>query len=492
MPQRAVARLRTPRAAAPRPKWAPDLPHSARATREWERAYVRRLLLLRAVAVVAAALVAYWLTADRWPIAPVGPVVAAVAGWLLALYMARAYSVRSLGVGPEEFKRLTLGTLAFFCGASSVCYLGQVVVPRSFLALLVPLGYTLLVFVSLLLRGWVQSLRASGHASYTILCVGSRNRIEHLVKLFDDRRFAGFRVVGACVPTGEGRDPIRESVPVVGDIHDAALMATTLDVDVVASTGCSHGSPEFLRDLGWQLEGSGRRLMVAPGILNVAGPRVSVVPVAGVPLVWVDEPEFGTGSRLLKRTVDLVGSLVCLALVAPVMLAVAAAIKVTSRGPVFYRQERTGMHGEPFLIWKFRSMYVDAEAQRTQLADANESTGHLFKIRHDPRVTPVGRFIRRWSIDELPQLFNVVSGEMSLVGPRPLPAVDSDYTGHSRRRLLTLPGITGLWQVNGRSETTWEEAVEHDLYYVDNWSLSLDLVILARTVLTILRGTGAY
>ena len=453
---------------------------------------MRRLLVLRALAVLLAVAASYALTADRWPVDPLAPCIAAVSGWLLALYMARAYSVRSLGVGPEEYKRLTLATLGFLCGASVICYLGKVQVPRSFLALVVPLGYLLLVAVSWSMRRWIQSLRSRGDGSYGILCVGSRDRIEHLVDLFDDSRFAGLRVVAACVPPEQSRADIRGTVPVVGDIEEAAALAEELDVDVVASTASGHGSPEFLRDLGWQLEGSGRRLMLAPGILNVAGPRVSVVPVAGVPLVWVDEPEFGTGSRLVKRTFDLLGAALCLLLAAPVMLVTAAAIKLTSQGPVFYRQARAGLHGEPFQIWKFRSMYVDADASRPHLDDVNEGSGHLFKIRQDPRVTPVGRFIRRTSIDELPQLFNVIAGQMSLVGPRPLPVCDSNYTGHSRRRLLTLPGITGLWQVSGRSETTWEEAVEHDLYYVDNWSLSLDLVIMARTVVTIIRGTGAY
>lgn len=469
--------------------WAPQ---SRRTRREWERTYVHRLVVLRALAVAAAVGLAYWLTAERWPIDPVPVTVAAVVGWLLALYMARAYSVRSLGVGPEEYKRLTLATLGFVCGASIICYLGQVPVPRSFLALVVPSGYLLLVLVSWLQRRWLHSLRSRGEGAYEILCVGSRDRIEHLVDLFEDSRFAGLRVVAACVPPDQGRTPIRDVIPVVGDIHDAAEMAAELDVDVVASTASGHGTPDFLRDLGWQLEGSGRRLMLAPGIVNVAGPRVSVVPVAGVPLVWVDEPEFGTGARLVKRTFDLVGASFALVLAAPLMLVVAVAIKISSRGPVFYRQVRPGLHGKPFMIWKFRSMVVDADAVRPQLAESNDGSKHLFKIREDPRVTPVGRIIRRTSIDELPQLYNVIVGDMSLVGPRPLPVDDSDYEGHSRRRLLTLPGITGLWQVSGRSETTWEEAVEHDLYYVDNWSLSLDLVILARTIVAIMRGTGAY
>lgn len=200
----------------------------------------------------------------------------------------------------------------------------------------------------------------------------------------------------------------------------------------------------------------------------------------------------GPFPRAVKRACDLLGSLICLILAAPLMTVAAVAIKLTSRGPVFYRQARAGKNGEPFRIWKFRSMYADSEDLRRRLDRLNEADGHLFKIRLDPRVTPVGRVLRQWSVDELPQLFNVVAGQMSLVGPRPLPLADSDYTGASRRRLQCLPGITGLWQISGRSETSWEEAVELDLYYVDNWSLSLDLTILARTPVTVLRRKGAY
>jgi lipopolysaccharide/colanic/teichoic acid biosynthesis glycosyltransferase len=206
----------------------------------------------------------------------------------------------------------------------------------------------------------------------------------------------------------------------------------------------------------------------------------------------MEQPRSGALRQATKRACDLLGAVICLVLATPLMVAAAVAIKMTSRGPVFYSQARAGKHGQPFRMWKFRSMYADSERRRRDLEQANEADGHLFKIRDDPRVTPVGRLLRRWSVDELPQLINVLAGEMSLVGPRPLPVTESDYTGASRRRLLCLPGITGLWQVSGRSETTWEEAVQLDLYYVDNWSLSLDVTILARTVATVLSRRGAF
>jgi len=206
----------------------------------------------------------------------------------------------------------------------------------------------------------------------------------------------------------------------------------------------------------------------------------------------VEEPTLSGVAWLVKNLMDRVLAAVGLALLLPLFAVVAVAIKVSDPGPVFFRQARVGREGRIFRVWKFRTMYTDAEERRAALMDQNESDGQLFKIRKDPRVFPLGRFLRRTSIDELPQLINVLTGEMSLVGPRPLPAEDGDYLGDVRRRLLVKPGITGLWQVSGRSDLSWDEAVRLDLYYVDNWSLAYDLSILWRTVGVVLRRTGAY
>jgi len=224
----------------------------------------------------------------------------------------------------------------------------------------------------------------------------------------------------------------------------------------------------------------------------VAGPRVSVRPVAGLPLLHVDEPEFTGGKRLAKAVTDRVLAAVALLALAPVLLPVAALVRLTSPGPALFRQVRIGREGREFRVVKFRTMYVDAEARLAELSGRNETDGLLFKIADDPRVTPLGRWLRRTSVDALPQLLNILRGDMSLVGPRPLPVKDSDFTGDVRRRLLVRLGITGLWQVNGRSSLSWEDAVRLDLYYVENWSIALDLAILLRTAGAVLRGTGAY
>jgi exopolysaccharide biosynthesis polyprenyl glycosylphosphotransferase len=234
--------------------------------------------------------------------------------------------------------------------------------------------------------------------------------------------------------------------------------------------------------------------VLAPALTEIAGSRVHVSPVEGLPLVWLEQPQLGRLPRLVKRLLDLAGGLTVLVLASPILLFTALAIKLTSRGPVFFRQHRLGINGVEFSILKFRSMYSDAESRRAEILGLNEQDGGgvLFKIKQDPRVTPIGRWIRKFSIDELPQLVHVVSGTMSLVGPRPLAAIDSTYTGSARRRLLVRPGLTGLWQISGRSELSWDDAVRLDLYYVENWSLGLDLSILFRTIFTVLGRKGAY
>jgi exopolysaccharide biosynthesis polyprenyl glycosylphosphotransferase len=274
----------------------------------------------------------------------------------------------------------------------------------------------------------------------------------------------------------------REVVPLVRELH----------ADTVAVCGAASTEPGELRRLAWQLEGTGIDLVVAPQLTDIAGPRVHVRPVEGLPLLYVEEPTLSGVSWLFKNLMDRIIAALSLMILSPVLLAIAIAIRLSDGGPVFFRQSRVGREGKTFRVWKFRTMYVDAEERLAALVDQNESDGLLFKIKKDPRITPLGRFLRASSLDELAQLFNVLVGEMSLVGPRPLPAEDGDFLGDVRRRLLVRPGITGLWQVSGRSDLSWDDAVRLDLYYVDNWSLTFDLTIMWRTIGVVLRSKGAY
>jgi exopolysaccharide biosynthesis polyprenyl glycosylphosphotransferase len=234
-------------------------------------------------------------------------------------------------------------------------------------------------------------------------------------------------------------------------------------------------------------------MCVAPALLDVAGPRTTIRPVAGLTLLHVDHPELAGGKQVVKAVFDKMVALTAVILLAPLFAVIMMAIRLGDHGPVFFRQTRVGKDGRTFAVWKFRTMVVDAEARKAELTAQNEAAGALFKMRQDPRVTKAGSRLRRSSLDELPQLFNVLVGDMSLVGPRPpLPAEAAKYGDHMRRRLVVKPGITGLWQVNGRSDLAWDEAVRLDLRYVENWSLALDLQILWKTWSAVVRGHGAY
>ena len=472
-------------------------PSSAR-TGRWSRQYSLALFVTDLGAVLVATSAGYFLrfgtdrsAENQLTYFLVGAII--VGTWLVALAGVAAYEIRHMTSGAEEFKRVIRGTLWTFGLVGVGCYLFGVDIARGFIAVVFPLGLVLLVLMRFVLRKLVGSMRKEGMWVYRIVVIGNTESVAGLVNATVNAKMAGLRVVGACVPGAEPGTEIAPGVPVLGGLRDAAGAADRIDADVVAVAGTELG-PRGVRELGWELEGTGRGLIMAPGLTEVAGPRVHVSPVEGLPLMWVEQPQFTGLSRIVKRLVDLVGSLVIMLLASPVLIGTALAVKLTSPGPVLFKQSRLGVGGAEFMVWKFRSMYMDAESRRDELWDQNEQDGDgvLFKIAQDPRVTRVGRIIRGLSIDELPQLVNVLRGEMSLVGPRPLATVDSTYSGHARRRLLVRPGMTGLWQVSGRSDTSWEDAVRMDLYYVENWSLALDVSIIGRTVWTVLKRSGAY
>jgi exopolysaccharide biosynthesis polyprenyl glycosylphosphotransferase len=282
-------------------------------------------------------------------------------------------------------------------------------------------------------------------------------------------------------------------LPVYGTFDEVAEAVDAACVDTVLVLSCPELDGQALRRLAWRLERDEVDLILASALIDVAGDRTTIRPVDGLPILHVEHPRLDGGARVVKEFFDRLGAALLLVLLSPVLVVVALCIRRDSPGPVFFRQVRVGRDGQHFLIYKFRSMYLDAEARLAEIQHLNEYDGVLFKVRNDPRVTPVGRWLRRLSLDEVPQLFNVLRGDMSLVGPRPpLPEEVAVYPDDMRRRLAVKPGMTGLWQVSGRSDLPWEEAVRLDLRYVENWSLSLDLVILMRTVAAVTRSSGAY
>ena len=466
-------------------------------TRVWRSRWTAGLvvadLLLVAVALVAAVGVRFGVDpgeASTGGISYALIAVAIAAGWSLSMAFAGAYETRNLGTGPEEYKRVAVGTFQVWAAVAMGCYAAKLQVARGFVVVALPLGLVLLLAGRAVARRMLIAARARGMSLHRVVVVGDRHAVIGLAAELRREKAAGFEVVGACLP--EPGDRFRESdeLPVLGSLEDIPSIVRQHDADTVAVA--SAVTPETVRRLAWGLEGSGVDLVVAPSVVDVSGPRVSVRPVAGLPLLHVDEPEFTGGKRVAKTILDRVLAAVALVCLSPVLIPVAIAIRVGSPGPALFRQTRIGRDGHEFRVVKFRTMYVDAEARLAELSVHNQTDGLLFKIAGDPRITRIGAFLRRTSIDELPQLINVVRGDMSLVGPRPLPVKDSDFTGDVRRRLLVRPGITGLWQVNGRSQLSWQDAVRLDLYYVENWSIALDLSILGRTVGAVLRGTGAY
>ena len=465
--------------------------------RRWRWRCLLELASADLVAVAAALVAAFVLrfgaepgrTVGGMPYLAVGALIGA--GWLAGLAAADAYRTRYLGTGAEEYKRVTTGTFWAWGVTAVGCYAAKVEVARGFVLVALPLGLMLLLAGRTALRRRLVARRARGRSLHRVLVVGDRRSAVGLARQLRRERAAGFDVIGACLPAPHLRVRATDDLPVLGSVAEVPDLARAHGVDTVAVAASSAVPSEAVRRIAWGLEGSGVDVVVAPSVADVAGPRISVRPVSGLPLLHVDQPEFTGGRRVAKSVLDRIVASGLLVALLPVLLPAALGIRLTSKGPALFRQTRIGRDGREFTVVKFRTMYRDAERRLAELTGRNESDGLLFKIHDDPRITPFGRFLRRTSLDELPQLLNVVRGDMSLVGPRPLPVKDTDFTGDVRRRLLVRPGMTGLWQVNGRSRLSWEDSVRLDLYYVENWSISLDLAILLRTAAAVVRGTGA-
>jgi exopolysaccharide biosynthesis polyprenyl glycosylphosphotransferase len=471
----------------------------------WQRRYVLALNLTDVVVVVLAMACAQMVRLQR-PVTDLDPltlyfgllslIVAAI--WLALLAAYRTRSPRIVGAGVEEYRRVISATLATIGVVAVALMIFRPEYARGYLAVAFPLGLILLLVSRSLCRRFLAWNRRRGRCVTTVIAVGNPRAVRSLVQSLERGWWYGYSVVGVCL-TGHGTGgsidiPGVGALPVLGDENHVEHAIAMSNAAAVALTATEHLGPEGVRELSWQLDKLGVDLVVSPGVVDVAGPRLTMRPVAGLPLIHVEKPQYSGTKKLQKRAFDIGVSLAVLICAMPIMIASAIAIKLTSRGPVFYRSERIGLDGVPFDMIKFRTMVVGADAQMQELAALNESVGGvLFKIRNDPRVTAVGRVLRRYSIDELPQFINVLRREMSVVGPRPPLRREVDtYDDYVRRRLLVLPGITGLWQVSGRSDLSWEDSVRLDLSYVENWSISNDLLIAVKTIRTVLAGSGAY
>lgn len=418
--------------------------------------------------------------------------------WWLVLDGSGTRDIRILGTGLEEYKTVIKSTVYFFGGIAIISYAFHLETARGYVGIALPTGLILLVIGRWLLSQWVRNHRKRGHFSRNVVIVGSPSAVEHLYDKLNSSPGSGYRATMAILPGFSFNSPTGDelALPIISISTAAHEIISTIDqhdIDVVALSAGTNLKPRQIRELGWELQERGISMVMAPALTDIAGPRLHTQPLAGLPLIHVSTPKLVGIQAGLKRGFDIAGSILAILVLSPIFLVTAVAIKISSPGPIFYKQERIGIQGTTFQMNKFRSMVVDAENILKDLLESSDGNKILFKMKDDPRVTTIGKFIRRYSIDELPQLWNVLKGEMSMVGPRPpLKTEVEQYEPYAERRLLVKPGITGLWQVSGRSELSWEESIRLDLYYVENWSLIQDLTILVRTLKAVISKNGAY
>lgn len=473
----------------------------------WQRGYARRLLLADFIAVVLAVGLAQWLrfgglsgevsTFRNVDYTAVSLAIAVL--WMAALSINNSRSARIIGSGAEEYRRVWLATLSVFGGIAIISMLFKLEIARGYLIIALPAGLFFLGLFRWAARQMViRSRERHGRCITRVLVVGSPSAVRDLTTSLARDPKCEYQVVGACIPGPNPRSKVQVpgvgAIPNFGDESHVVGAVTATNSNAVAVTATERLDGRGIRDLSWELEKLDIDLLVAPGVVDIAGPRLQMRPVSGLPLIHVEKPQYHGAKRFQKRLFDIVFSGAVLVLGFPVLVSVAVAIKLSSRGPVFYLSERIGLDGNPFEMIKFRTMVVGADRMVDKLAADNESEGGvLFKIRDDPRVTRVGKLLRKYSIDELPQFINVLKRDMSVVGPRPpLAAEVKSYDDYAKRRLLVRPGITGLWQVSGRSDLSWEDSVRLDLFYVENWSMVADLLIAVKTVKAVLGHNGAY
>jgi exopolysaccharide biosynthesis polyprenyl glycosylphosphotransferase len=421
-----------------------------------------------------------------------------IVAWWFMLGAWNSRQSRILGAGADEYKRVAAASLWLFGLVAIFSYVLRIDTARGYVGIALPFGLLGLLLGRWLLRQHLSVNRRRGANMSRLMLLGGPSAVAHLASSLIAAKHAGYLPIAAYTPGVQVKlstEPV-SGLPILGHETEAHPILEAIErchADAVAVSAGVQLHPQTLRHLGWELAARNIGLIMAPALTDIAGPRIHTQQVAGLPLIHVTTPALEGGQRVAKRLFDFIVSAVFIALLSPVLIIVAVVLKLTDPGPVLFKQERVGIEGKHFGMLKFRSMVVDAEQRLAALEHRNEGNGVLFKMKNDPRITPVGKFLRKYSLDELPQLFNILAGSMSLVGPRPpLPREVAAYEKDVRRRLLVKPGLTGLWQVSGRSNLSWQDSVRMDLYYVENWSLAGDLLIILKTGRAVFRSTGAY
>lgn len=469
----------------------------------WQRRYRPIVQTGDAIAltlsVVAAELIRFGTSGDAVSFASIpytmlGALI--VLGWWVTLQLYGSADRSILGHGPEEYQRVAHASVVFFGIVAIASLLLQQDVSRGYLAIAFPAGVSGLLIGRKISRMWLVAHRRKGKLLSNVLIIGGRRAATSIERHLSLHSESGMRVTGVWTPdqphsAAEWLDVPNRFVPVLGAARRLEDALSLADAGAVIVTDTEHLGHRGLKDLIWDLQERGVDLMVSPNVMDVSRPRIELRAVGGMPFIHMDQPQFAGATRWAKTAFDRVFAFGCIAVLSPLLVVAAVAVRMSSPGPVLYRSERIGIGGEAFQMLKFRSMVIGADEQKSALD--SDLDGVLFKVKDDPRVTRVGSFMRRYSIDELPQLFNVLRGDMSIVGPRPPLRSEVDrYDDVVERRLLVKQGLTGLWQVSGRSDLSWEESVRLDLDYVENWSLLRDVQIIWRTVRAVTRGRGAY
>lgn len=408
--------------------------------------------------------------------------------WLVVLVLVGSYEQRVVGLGLTEYGRVVASALWMVALISVVSFFAKLDTSRAYVLLVIPIGLAGLLLNRWLWRRWLLRSRRHGHRLQSTLVIGTPEDCNHIREGFNERMWAGYQVVATY-----------EALSATTVTERSAWMDGLLERVWQSGASCIALSPSSglngsdIRELSWRIEGESIDLLISSTLGAVTGPRLTLRVATGLPFLHLDEVGLNLSQRVLKRLTDLGVGVLALIVASPLLLVIGLLILVTSGRPILFRQPRVGLRGRVFEMWKFRTMVPDADISRDELRLMTDMDSPIMKLIDDPRVTPVGRFLRRWSLDELPQLVNVLTGSMSLVGPRPHPLDDvSRYHEGDERRLLTKPGVTGLWQVAGRSDLSWEDSVELDLLYIENWSLLQDAAILARTVQAVVTRRGAY
>ena len=466
--------------------------------RQWRDTYIRRIFVTdvgcAVLAAMAGAAVRFGPERSAATPASLSIAIALPVVWAFAMLVARTYEERFLWDGPEEFRRVFLASGFLLATVGTVSWAVQLEVARGFVVVALPLATLMTLATRYAWRQRLMRQRRQGNCLRRTLLVGHRSGVEALNRQIERQPQQGYQVIGCCLPMSGGAAALSPAgLPVLGDLDGVLGAVRRHDVDTVAVLPSPQLDGTALRRLAWELEKTSAALLLVPAVTEIVGPRVQIRPVCGLSVLHVERPELRGVRRLVKGVFDRSAAAFGLLVLAPLLLGIAVLVKVTTPGSVLFRQERVGQRGRTFRMLKFRTMVDGADQMLDTLAGENDGNGVLFKKKADPRVTRVGAVLRRSSLDELPQLLNVLVGTMSLVGPRPpLPSEVDRYGLDMHRRFLVKPGLTGLWQISGRSDLSWDESVRIDIKYVENWSLTFDVMILWRTLGAVVRGAGAY